>query len=156
MTASLPAGTHPRIAAGYAYWRSLQHEEGRLPGRKAIDPVEMRGFLPDVCLYDVQHSPVRFRNRLVGTRVVAGMRHDFTGRWLDEVYPRFVTSPAYAEFVGVARRELPIAYYRGIPLFHTDRDYTIMERILLPLATDGDSVDMLFAIIVFDPLLTKT
>lgn len=124
-----------------------------MPGRRSIDPVEMRGFLSDICLYEVQQEPLRFRYRVVGTQVVARMERDFTGRWLDDVHPRFLSSPAYGEFVGVARRELPLAYYRGIPLFHSDRNYTIMERVLLPLAQDGVTVDMVLGIIVFDPLL---
>lgn len=156
MTEILPAGCDRRITAGFDYWRSRHADDGALPGRKSIDPVEMRGFLPDICLYEVQHSPIRFRYRVVGTHIVARMEHDFTGRWLDEVHPRFVDSPAYAEFVGVARRAFPFAYYRGIPLFHTDRTYTIMERVLLALAQDGITVDMMLGIIVFDPLLPVT
>lgn len=152
----LPAGCDPRIKAAFDYWRSRHGEDGALPGRKSIDPVEMRSFLPDICLYEVQQTPIRFRYRVIGTQIASRMDHDYTGRWLDEVHPRFVGSPAYDEFVRVARREIPFAYYRGIPLFHTVRDYRIMERILVPLAQDGVTVDMMLAAVVFDPLSTNT
>jgi hypothetical protein len=149
----LPAGCDRRITAAFDYWRSRHGDDGALPGRKSIDPVDMRSFLADICLYEVQQTPIRFRYRVAGTQIVARMEHDFTGRWLDEVHPRFVGSPAHDEFVAVARRALPYAYYRGIPLFHTDRNYAIMERILVPLAQDGVTVDMMLAVVVFDPLL---
>lgn len=155
MTETLPAGCDPRIIAAFDYWRSRHGEAGTLPGRKSIDPIEMRRFLPDICLYDVQQSPIRFRYRVIGTRIAARMEHDTTGSWLDDVHPRFVGSPAYDEFVGVARREASFAYYRGIPLFHTLRDYRIMERILVPLAQDGVTVDMMLAVVVFDPVQIK-
>lgn len=156
MAENLPAGCDPRIIAGFDYWRSRHREDGALPGRKSIDPIEMRSFLPNICLYEVQQTPIRFRYRVIGTQIAARMDQDSTGRWLDEAHPRFVGSPAFDEFVGVARREKAFAYYRGIPLFHTVRDYRIMERILLPLAQDGVTVDMMLAVVVFDPLSTKT
>ncbi len=156
MAENLPAGCDSRVIAAFDYWRSRHAADGALPGRKSIDPIEMRSFLPDICLYEVQQKPIRFRYRVIGTQITARMEHDTTGSWLDEVHPRFVGSPAYEEFVSVARRETPFAYYRGIPLFHTTRDYRIMERILLPLAQDGVTVDMMLAVVVFDPLQTQT
>ena len=94
---------------------------------------------------------MRFRYRLIGTDAVAKIEADYTGRWLDEVHPAFVSSYAYADFTDVSLRQRALAYYRGPPLFHTYKKYVTLERLLLPLARDGITVDMMLAINVYHP-----
>lgn len=153
MSATLPPDCHPKLLEGYAYWRARHGPDGRLPGRQAIDPIDLKAILPAICLYEVHRDKhggsMRFRYRVIGTQIVARMERDFTGSWLDEAHPKFVDSSAYQEFVSVAAGHLPFAYYRGVPLFHTDKDYASIERLLLPLARDGVTVDMMLTILFF-------
>jgi hypothetical protein len=154
MSATLPSDCHPRLLEGFTYWRARHTPDGRLPGRQSIDPIDLKAVLPAICLYEVHrdapHDVLRFRYRVIGTQVAARMERDYTGCWLEEVHPKFVGSAAYGEFVEVARGVLPFAYYHGLPLFHTNKDYAAIERVLLPLARDGVNVDMMLAIMNFE------
>jgi hypothetical protein len=77
--------TSPRVRRLHEYWRSK-----RLPGqpfafRKDIDPTDLRDLLALITILDVEHAPLRFRYRLVGTRVVEYNHQEFTGQYLGEV-----------------------------------------------------------------------
>lgn len=73
-----------RLRRLHEYWRAKAGAEGSVPRRRDIDPAEFPDLLPNLMLVDVEHSPLRFRYRLVGTRVVDFSYHDFTGTYLDE------------------------------------------------------------------------
>lgn len=75
----------PSVRRLNEYWQSK-----RLPGqpfvfRKDIEPEELRELLPLLAIVDVEHAPLRFRYRLVGTRVVEYNHQEFTGLYLGEV-----------------------------------------------------------------------
>jgi hypothetical protein len=145
---ALPDDCDHRLRVLQDYWRRHHPPEARLPGRQHIDPVDFPRLLPWIWLVDVQRSPLRFRHRLVGTEQVRIMERDHTGRWLDEVFPLFLGSPSYRQFIATAERG-EIAYRRGKPQFHLSKEYLAVERLLLPLAKDGKTVDMLLAITVY-------
>ncbi len=73
-----------RLQRLHAYWRAKADLRGSLPQRSDIDPVELPDLLPNLMLLDVEHDPLRFRYRLVGTRVVDFSHDDFTGTYLDQ------------------------------------------------------------------------
>ena len=73
-----------RIRKLNSYWHAKA--KGKVPSRSDIDPVDVRELLPNLMMIDmVGEEPVRFRYRLVGTRVVQYTGFDFTGRCLDEM-----------------------------------------------------------------------
>lgn len=47
--------------------------------------MELRDVLPWITIADVEHGPLRFRYRLVGTRIVEYNHQEFTGKYLGEV-----------------------------------------------------------------------
>lgn len=144
----LPADCDQRIRSFYDYWQAVRPPSGGLPGRQHIDPSAIPGLLAWLWMVDVERNPLRFRYRLVGTEQVSAMGADFTGRYLDEVHPRFLTGFTYPHYVAAAERA-EIGYHRGAPVFHLDKDYVAIERLLLPLAKNGRDVDMLLAITVY-------
>jgi hypothetical protein len=68
----------------YDWWRAHTGSAG-LPDRSSFDPIEHRRLMPNLMISDVELEPFRIRYRLVGTRVVANLGVDFTGRYLDEL-----------------------------------------------------------------------
>ncbi|MGH6894386.1 MAG: PAS domain-containing protein [Dongiaceae bacterium] len=61
----------PRIHRLYSYWNGLrQGGSDILPRRADVAPDQIRELLPNIMIVDVEQSPLRFRYRLVGTRVV--------------------------------------------------------------------------------------
>ena len=78
--------TSPRIHRLHGYWRHLHEKRGReLPRRADIAPDQIKDLLPNIMIVDVERNPMRFRYRLVGTRVVEYNGVEFTGRYLGEI-----------------------------------------------------------------------
>src|SRR5258708_21325023 len=55
--------------------------------RRDIDPLEFGYILGNVVLLDVQHEPLRFRYRLVGSVLAAGAGYDFTRSYVHDHPP---------------------------------------------------------------------
>lgn len=137
-----PPGYHPDIGELVAYWRRIHPADG-LPGRRHFDPSDIPALLPHIWLLDVFRDPWKFRIRLVGTAVVAFAGRDTTGRWCDEAFPGFEQSEAYGPIVECAAS--------GVPTFCTARllvksDHRLSQRVHLPLATDGRTVDVILSL----------
>lgn len=142
-----PADCDARIRRLFDYWQSIHPAEGGLPGRRHVEPLHLPELLRWLCLIDVAREPLRFRYRLVGTGQVQALRRDLTGQWLDAALPGFERSAAYPDLVAVATGE--IRYRRGRPDIPLEDSDAQMERLLLPLARDGASVDMILGMTLY-------
>lgn len=99
-------------------------------------------------MVDVENRPRRFRFRLVGTAIVDSFGLDTTGRYLEEVGFSDRAPSVQAHYGAVAATAEPschqVHFTRGSGRF------LAYERLILPLASDGKSVDMLLGGICFD------
>jgi len=75
----------PRIHRFNDYWRARRSTEHAVPLRAAFDPTELRELLPNIVVIEIEQAPLRFRYRLVGTRVVEFNKLDFTGLYLGTI-----------------------------------------------------------------------
>ena len=139
----------PHVSAIYNYWRSKAQGE-RLPGRPDIDPIDLGGSLRYVVLVDVEAAPRRYRYRLVGTHSTEMLDRDFTGRYLDEVYAPNDLQNVSDAFERVIRERAPIRYH-GAASF-AQKHYLQFEAAVMPLAGDGETVDMLLLGVCYDTL----
>jgi hypothetical protein len=130
----------------YEHWRAIHPAQG-LPGRQHFDPLQVPQLLPWIWLVDVHREPLRFKFRLYGTQHIVPSGGDHTGKWIDEAYPNFVASDVYADYVLVAEKGVP-SYRKGNASYHAP-EYKELERVMLPLAGDGRTVDMILAITVY-------
>ena len=148
--AELPPPTaDARVRQLYQHWLGLHPAGGGLPGRQHLDPTTLPlPVLPFLWLADVQQVPLRFKYRLLGTEQVRILGRDYTGHWIDEAHPNFLGSAAYAQFITAAERGA-VGYRNGHTMIILPKDYRSMERLILPLARDGRTVDMLLAISVY-------
>jgi len=139
-----PAAWHPPVRRLYDYWLSIA-PPGRLPGRQHISPEDIAALLPRLWMCDVFRDPLRFRYRLVGTEIVRSVQRELTGQWLDEAQPQSVTNPTlrnrYRFIVETGRA----TWRRGPTLWKRDPHHCSVENCLLPLATDGETVDKIIA-----------
>lgn len=143
----MPADCNTRTRDLFAYWQSVHPATG-IPGRQHIDPAAITALLPNVWLVDVQRTPLRFRYRLIGTRIAEFYGVDYTGKWLDEVFPQFIGSETHSDCEAIAADGQP-RWRRGKPYLNYEEDFNQLERIFLPLAANGTDVDMLFCLTVF-------
>lgn len=79
-----------------------------------------------------------------GGNIVGGaMGFDPTGRYLDEAHPHVGATPGFfARYEQVAATGIP-SRRRGKALLWRRNEYREIENILLPLASDGRTVDMI-------------
>lgn len=144
-----------RLHAVFDYWQAKRGTRP-MPARRDIDPFELRSVLPYLMLTDVEPGP-RFRYRLFGTAVVEAFGLDATGRYVDDVM-----IGRYKEFLLGLYRDI-LAMKKPIystSIYGTSRDAKMWtQRLMLPLSSDGEAVDMVLACQVFlhgSPLKTLT
>jgi hypothetical protein len=136
----------PEIRQLLEYWRSIR-PAGLFLGRQHLDPLAIGPLLSHVWLIDVHREPLRFRYRLVGSRIVERLGRELKGEWLDEAHPAFLQSAGYRDYTGVAE-DGAAAWRRGPSTFTDDPRWRTIERIILPLAENGRVVDTLLGLTV--------
>ena len=148
---ALPADCAPKIARLYTYWHGIRPAPGLLPGRQHLMPKDIRPLLRNLWLVDVVGDPVRFRYRVLGTAIDQLIGTHLNGAWLDEVHGEFVRSGSHDEYAGLVRGEAEFLYSKGPPLFSVNKDFLWLERICVPLAEDGHSVDTILGLTLYGP-----
>lgn len=119
----------------------------KLPARGDFDPVDLKYLMGKLLLVDVLREPLRFRFRLIGTELVKRAGSDLTGRMLDEhPDPEFREHVRQRFAITVATRQPQSSIETRLVLDGRLRRY---EALLLPLASDGEAVDMLMIGIVY-------
>lgn len=141
-------GANPKIVQIYDYWRRMTPAGEALPGRKHIDPTEIPTLLEHIWLLDVVGTPPRFRFRLRGG---AAQRMGLPGQIGDFMDQFFDGGPADERlddlrFVVSARRPV---WFRGEPRLKHTSEIAELERLHLPLAADGKTVDMILCLTVY-------
>lgn len=132
-----------------AYWRRLCAEFGR-PTRADLDPLEMRGFLPNLLTGHIEPDPFRVLYRLVGTQIAEYSRMDFTNHYLDQLATSDRDNVDWHEcYRYIHRRHVPIIGSSGL----IGKDGGIIERYeyaIMPLWRDDDPAGAFVAIEVYD------
>jgi hypothetical protein len=134
----------------FEYWARLRRN-GRPASRAAFDPTEVPSLLSSLLLGDIEADPFRVYFRLVGTRVAAFSRLDYSGFYLDaldyqgrdsvewrDCYQQVHTTKVGV--VGVNRVTWP------------DEPPLQYEFAILPLERNGDPAGSFIAIEVYDAL----
>jgi hypothetical protein len=142
-----PADCHPKIAEGYAYWLRIHPPHG-LPGRQHFDPTHIPGLLRHIRMLDVEGQPPRFKVRVVGTQFTERLGQDTTGQYLDQLFEGFEGSRFHRGLLDVIEYKRPI-WRRGPLQWSYPKPYSSAERIHLPLARDGETIDMVLTITVY-------
>lgn len=138
----------PLLRGLVAMWESRHRPDGGLPGRADFQARDLLALGGIVTLFDVEQDPFRMRVRLVGTRVTQVIGRDVTGLYLEEAY-RPEVLPLFLELYARCIRERRPIRTAGRQR-HIARTFLPFESIDLPLATDGQTVDMIMKGSVFD------
>ncbi|MGP1253670.1 MAG: PAS domain-containing protein [Kiloniellales bacterium] len=130
----------------YRYWRDRRGQRP-MPARADIDPADIPRLLPYLLLTDLLDGG-RYRFRLVGTEVERSFGAPMTGRTLEELmsgdYLEFMRS-LYRKVVAEKRPIYSTSRYSG-----ADGDSPLFtKRVMMPLSTDGQNVDMVISAQVF-------
>ena len=133
----------------HTYWRSKCRGD-RLPGRQDIDPTDLPDLLPNLFLFDVEASEAgrRYRFRLTGTGFDKTFGNKLTGQWADEIAPPGRTRPLIAACEEAVTTKRP-HFWRNV-LTPPNRAVLRYQRLVCPLSTDGETVDMLIGLFAVD------
>jgi hypothetical protein len=123
----------------FLYWDGKRRGR-RWPARGDLDPLDFPYVLGWVALVDVDREPLRFRYRLMGVLLVERFGFDMTGRSLEE-FPQ----PQFRRFLeevwsDTVQRAAPTHQFHDMLVDGHRRDF---ETLRLPLASDGETIDML-------------
>ena len=144
---SLVDHAHEDIRKLYAYWSSIA-PEGKLPGRQHFEPMDIPDLLPNIWLIEVHREPLRFWRRLVGTRIEEFAGQSLTRGWVADGVDDARQSSVHKNLAEVVETGQP-SWRRGKSLIKFEKDFSEIERLFLPLASDGETIDMILAITVF-------
>ena len=135
----------PEFRQLYAYWRA-KRKNGRLPSRNDIDPLAFPALLPGIFLVDVIRTPASetlgFRFRLAGTAHLEINQIEITGLTVEEAFSADHGRQARAAYEEVVATRTP-KFFHGARAAVAGRSHWVFDRLLLPLASDGETVDML-------------
>jgi len=127
----------------FAYWASLR-QGARLPGRRHLDPAGIKRLLPTVSLIDVSHAPLEFRMRLAGTGLYGVYGREITGKRLSEIYNSSAADYWRSELGNVVAERRPAVGVHN--LAWRGASHLSILWLRLPLASDGDEVDMILGL----------
>lgn len=134
----------------YEYWLDIHPGGDRLPGRRHFDPVELAARCPQLLqhlwLVDVEREPLRFRLRLVGSAVYMTSPFAHTGHYIDEfIDPASRAETLQTSFTRLVESRQP-EFRRGLPRIASNHHARQLARLSLPLAADGETVDVILNI----------
>ena len=125
-------------------WWTEHRGDSDMPDRADLHPEDILPILPNILISELEPDPFRMRYRLVGTRIVAVVGFDFTGRYLDELQPDPVTVPWVDYYRRVAETRAPLMGSVDVPakaggILH-------YEFAICPLRRGGDAVAQFIAL----------
>ena len=141
---SLETISDDRVRKAFAYWSNAR--QGRpMPARSDIDPLDLRFCLGWICMIDVQHtSPLRFRFRLDGSKLVHLTGFDLTGKYVDQIEWEDYRRLAEMVYGRVAETKKPL--FLGNMEDWSERGF-YMESVTLPLSDNGTDVTSLMEVV---------
>ena len=97
-------------------------------------------------LINVSPEPPRFVFRLVGTQVVSMFKDDATGQPVGLGLKDSERDEVLLRHAFVADNCRPVFHRRRLQ--REKNDYTMVERLMLPLSSDGEKVDMVMVLVL--------
>jgi hypothetical protein len=131
----------------YRLWHAKRGTRA-LPSRTDFDPREFPRLLPNVMLVDLLPAPDFYRVRLVGQVII-----DFYGRNVAGLTPREYLAPdalaAFGELIQQLVTTRQPLCRTGRVYWQKDKTHKQYESCLMPLGSDGETVDKVLAAIKF-------
>jgi hypothetical protein len=121
-------------------WRS-KRQSRPLPSRADLSPFDLKAHLGHLFLLDVERDPLRFRYRLIGTAITRVVDRDATGCYFEDIYSGRLLETAIEVMSWVVRERAPLRIFSRTG--HARNRVYLYDGVLLPLAKDGETVDMI-------------
>jgi hypothetical protein len=138
----MPVITTPQLRSLAELWASKRRDSG-LPCRADFSDDDLRPWFGNLLMVDVVDGPHRFRFRLMGTSLVDAASRELTGKFFDEADISGYDPDVLEDYAEVVRTGGPLCktrHYDPTPGTFMDH-WRTYERLLLPLASDGKTID---------------
>jgi hypothetical protein len=103
-----------------------------MPLKEELDPAAIARYLPNVALIDVFHNPVRFKYRLLGSRITELAGRNATGKWLNEELYGDKTEDMLWMYKTCAISREPVALREQIQF--ADKSWINIDVMALPMS----------------------
>lgn len=129
---------HPLLQRLLELWQ-LKRGQRLMPARADFDVFELKDWLGNLMLVEVEEGATEFRYRLYGSVLASYYDRDLTGRSTVALPPptREIVCREYRE-VCITRRPMTVERKRSVQ--HSAR---IVAKLILPLSATDDVTDML-------------
>jgi len=142
-----PKIAHEPLQRLLDYWNDKRAGR-KAPARADIDPADIPALLPWIGLGEIVEDPPRVRARLLGSEVESLYGVTFHGQYLDQEDMNDHRVEILKEYATAIRTMEPVVGQWEFTKH--DGRHIAYERIILPLSSDGETVDMLLAGWAFD------
>src|SRR5262249_1237811 len=112
------------------------------------DPTRIPALLPRVWIVEVESDPFRMRVRLVGTKVVDAFRLDATGKYFEDAFASARPEDYFDRYLFTIERK-HATWRRGRARIDHDSRWSEVESVMMPFASDGETVDRLYVYAAF-------
>ena len=149
MPASIPETDlqSPLVREGLAYWRSRKGDR-LMPARADFDPLlDKPALVPNMMLKDVQLQPLDFRYRLTGSAIRHHLHRDLSGQWMTQIPGQGPGNPLWDYHARTVATSAPVFLRPDYVGPH--QQFLQIESVILPLAGDHQTVDMLMIFVAF-------
>lgn len=138
------------IALVLRHWQDLRGGVDALPAIRDLDLDRIKSTLPHLWLLEVEYAPLRFRYRVIGENIykMAG-RKIHVGDSIADTVARAGREHIEGRLVRLVETREP-DHYAGPPYARHTSEVIRIERIALPFATDGWTVDRILNCTVAD------
>ncbi|WP_339713531.1 PAS domain-containing protein [uncultured Sneathiella sp.] len=128
------------------YWVTLRGSR-KMPSRPEFNPAAIVRYLPYLTLVDVVENPLRFRYRLIGTRITDLAGRDSTGKWLNEELYGDKTEDILWAYTKCVTEKTPIAV-RELVQF-VDKTWVTIDVALFPFGDEKGNIDIVLGAVDF-------
>jgi hypothetical protein len=128
----------PALLAIATHWHEVRSNK-RLPGWADLSPSAIGPHLTRLWSFKYDAQTGEFTGRLAGNRIMVATGHSFRGTTLRELHPPHIYEKSQAEFTRIVTG--PAIYRCRGPLFRAGGHVVEGERIVMPLAEDGEHGD---------------
>lgn len=137
------AGIHsPKLKQAHDYWLGRRGNR-TMPAREDIHPEEIAPILGNILLVDVTYDPLDFRYRLFGSAIAEAHGADYGGMSVRDLEPDGFNDLIWEQYSEVVESRTPLVHQ---VVYDTPKKLLSYERITMPLSSDDDTIDMLFAV----------
>jgi hypothetical protein len=145
---SVPADAHPDIVLMVRYWE-YAHRAGRLPGFADFVLSDIPALRPSIRLIDVMEGGQhRYKIREIGQEHMRHLGYDPSGDWYETITPNYTSSIVEFDLARVCRERRPV-YRKGRSVVAYVTGSRRIERVHVPLSTDGYTVDGVATLTLF-------